>query len=354
MVKEQISLRKVLKPIAFIVKEQRSRKVKKLYLKNNPAFFMMGFLSESQNIYPLNFKNSRNYLSNYQQMKTGKINGAAAYWLNNKLEFSELIKDVIKVPESLALVNHGRFYSYSEKMKDLEDLEGYLRSNINYKIVHKPIFGAEGKGVSIIKWQKNQIYMNGEVIDKTNLKQYIMDSENYFLSEYIQQSHFSNNLFAKSLNTIRLLTMIDPKSKKAFVAASSQRVGTNESMPTDNFRRKGLSVAIDMESGSLGKATRLGRNGQLEWYENHPDTQIQLTGQQIPNWSKLKEKIEDVADFIYEKKGIKYVGWDLVITEDGYEVLEGNSWPGVTLHQVHKGLLKDNRVREFYKYHKII
>lgn len=45
--------------------------------------------------------------------------------------------------------------------------------------------------------------------------------------------------------------MVDQTSQKAFIAGSVFRVGTSMSAPTDNFRRHGLSVAVDPETGLL-------------------------------------------------------------------------------------------------------
>lgn len=49
-----------------------------------------------------------------------------------------------------------------------------------------------------------------------------------------------------------------------------------------------------------------------------------------------------------------YVGWDIIVTDDGYKIIEGNNYSDVNLLQIHRPLLADPRVRRFYLYHGII
>lgn len=51
---------------------------------------------------------------------------------------------------------------------------------------------------------------------------------------------------------------------------------------------------------------------------------------------------------------IKYVGWDIVITDDDIVAIEGNNHPALKVIQLHEPFLKDPRVRKFYKHYGII
>ena len=42
------------------------------------------------------------------------------------------------------------------------------------------------------------------------------------------------------------------------------------------------------------------------------------------------------------------IGWDMLMTDDGYSILEANSPPGITVWQVHAPLLRDPRVARFF------
>jgi len=71
----------------------------------------------------------------------------------------------------------------------------------------------------------------------------------------------------------------------------------------------------------------------------------------MPNWDLIKNEILNAASKI---PFIHYIGWDVVITDDGYKVIEANNYSDVNLLQVHQPLLRDDRVLEFFKYHGII
>ena len=71
----------------------------------------------------------------------------------------------------------------------------------------------------------------------------------------------------------------------------------------------------------------------------------QITGVRIPHWDSMTKKLLDVCA---EMSYIPYVGWDIIITPDGFAVIEGNNYPDLG-HQVFSPLLEDPRVRAFYE-----
>lgn len=48
--------------------------------------------------------------------------------------------------------------------------------------------------------------------------------------------------------------------------------------------------------------------------------------------------------------GLHYVGWNVLVSRDGYAVIEGNNRPDVSV-QIHGPLLTDERVRRFMHVH---
>ena len=54
-------------------------------------------------------------------------------------------------------------------------------------------------------------------------------------------------------------------------------------------------------------------------------TRIIIPGFQIPNWSGVLDYARTLALVVLSAR---YIGWDIVILEDGYDVIEGNLHPG--------------------------
>lgn len=148
--------------------------------------------------------------------------------------------------------------------------------------------------------------------------------------------------------------MIDPQTQQAFIGAPVFRVGTCLSAPTDNFRCRGLSFAIDPITGRLGKGATLPHRGSVHWFHKHPNTGRRVTGQIIPYWKDIQKHILVVANHVYNSHQVNYVGWDVIVTDGGMSLLEGNSRPGVSLHQVHQPLLTNAQIKAFYHYHNIL
>ena len=61
------------------------------------------------------------------------------------------------------------------------------------------------------------------------------------------------------------------------------------------------------------------------FYE-HPISKIKIVGYEIPNYDKAINLVKECAKKIPE---VKYVGWDVAITDKDAVIIEGNCFPGV-------------------------
>ena len=93
---------------------------------------------------------------------------------------------------------------------------------------------------------------------------------------------------------------------------------------------------------------RLSAGGHLEWLSYHPETGCPIEGVQIPGLEAALGGILRAARCL---PGAPCVGWDVVLTGDGFRVLEGNTPPGLYVWQVHAPLLADPRVARFFASH---
>ena len=86
-------------------------------------------------------------------------------------------------------------------------------------------------------------------------------------------------------------------------------------------------------------------------YDRHPDTGAEMAGLTLPHWQLVRETLLAMCR---RKSLIKYLVWDIVITEAGFKVLEGNSHSGLEIMQVHYPLLQDPRARGFYAHYGVV
>ena len=97
----------------------------------------------------------------------------------------------------------------------------------------------------------------------------------------MKQHQYSDNIYDKTVNTIRLITLRDIHTHQFKVFFAVQRIGTAATIPVDNGSRGGLVAKIDLETGVLSEARCL-HNKNV--YKVHPDSGAPIEGAVIPNW----------------------------------------------------------------------
>lgn len=258
------------------------------------------------------FKNSyKEYLTFFLgYMKIVSANKIRPYLLDNKLSFKSHIQsncNGIKTSKLLAYYDH-----------DTKKITHYAEPS-SKKVVLKPLIGHGGYGFKKISADKI----------KEELKKCITS---YIAEDFIEQHNLLNLIFSESVNTIRVLTL--KKDDNYYVIKAILRVGRTSTKGVDNISSGGISINIDMKTGTLGKGRRDYRYGDAE-YEIHPDSKYKFYGEKIPYFKELKKiSIDSHKCFpMY-----KLIGWDISITPSGPILIEGNRVPDLDLYQIHEPL----------------
>ena len=90
-----------------------------------------------------------------------------------------------------------------------------------------------------------------------------------------------------------------------------------------------LFAGINLDSGLLGDTAYCCRKSFKIWYSNYPETNGRIKGIKIPFWNKIN------GDILYLAASIPYVnfiGWDVVVTAEGFSIIEANSHAGLEAH----------------------
>lgn len=220
------------------------------------------------------------------------------------------------------------------------------------RLVLKPIYGTTGSRIQVCSRTAKGYRINDKEMSATDFEAAIEEHDDYLVSAFVEQASYATDLYPDSTNTLRVLTMWDPKTDEPFITFTTQRIDTERSAPVDNWSKGGLTAAVDLESGELSRGVHFPSSGQLEWHDSHPETDAAITGVTVPNWSMVRDGIVEMAANYPQ---IPYVGWDIVITDDDeFTVIEANSCTDVDLFQVHEPLLDDPRARRFYEHYDIV
>lgn len=304
-----------------------------------------GFLSSSYYLY--DFDESRNYadyVSEYEKMAyTAHVNGRTRTYLDDKFEFDAAMRSRgfgDALPTLFGAIDGGR--------EDVEDVDADRVLELldgGEKLVLKSATGAGGSGVYICESDDEGEYVvNGDTVPASEVRSIVASVEGYLVTEFNEQAEYAAEVYPDSPNTVRVLTM--HPGDEPFVAAVVHRFGVESSGGVDNWSRGGIACEIDDETGELRRATQFPFDGELRWFEAHPDTDARIEGRSVPGWDRIEASVLELAEAFPD---MPYVGWDLLVTDPGeFVVLEGNNQCDVDLIQANEPLLTDDRVVDFY------
>lgn len=333
----------------FLLKEYKSKARPGLLL--TAKLMIQGFISESWYIY--NFKNNskKDYLSDYSRLKTKFINKEYEVVLNNKLIFQSIMSPKVEMPKIFGVIQNGRlFESHDLKIGSIKKLQKLI--DTNKKLIFKPISTGGGRGILLVEKNNHGLKVNRKNINWSVFQKLISTLNNYIICEFVEQADFLKKIFPYSTNTLRIVFFKNVKTGKCELAKIIHRFGGKVNQPTDNWSQGGLSVDVDINNKTFGKAAFFdASNKSLKFLSKHPVTKQQIEGIKISGLNHIIDKLQKLSnDLVY----IKYIGWDVVITNEGFSVIEANNFTDVNLLQVHKPLLINDNLKEFYKYYRII
>lgn len=203
-------------------------------------------------------------------------------------------------------VNHA--YAGIEELKLKPELAKNLIEGKSDKVVLKSVDGQCGRGIQIIPV---------EGLDPSNLVSKLEASGNDLAEEFVQQHEDLNRLSPSGLNTLRIVTQINKKGRVDIIAARL-RITVNKSV--DNLAAGNLAAEVDLESGKV-KGAAVYSDITKEDTATHPVTGKAIKGFQVPLFRDSIEMVKEAA-LLYPQN--RSIGWDVAITSNGPDLIEGN------------------------------
>lgn len=226
------------------------------------------------------------------------------YWhvFNNKNEFDETF---------LEYVQRDFVYPVSN---NLEKVEMFLQKHPIF--FAKPNDGQCGKNIE---------KLNAEEWNREELIDYLIKNELELLEEPVIQCEEMNRLNPSSVNTVRMVTVKNEEGDVTIIATFS-RIGNGKVV--DNFNSGGMTARVDVDTGIIIEPA-VNKEGTV--FFEHPITGTKIEGFQIPYWNEAKAMVCETAR---KSKHIRYIGWDVGLSEHGPVLVEGNHFPGHDIYQV--------------------
>ena len=171
----------------------------------------------------------------------------------------------------------------------------------------KPNYGDQGKGV--LKIQAEDKTAIEELLTKCKKGAFVVEGA-------IQNAPEIAAINPSSVNTVRAYTLLK-KDNTTEILGVMLRVGRMGSH-VDNWGAGGVGYDFDVETGVC---VGYGRDKKNNPYIFHPDSNMQMMGYKLPDYEKLKKTIVELSHIV---PNARFVGWDIAITPDGYDLVEVN------------------------------
>ncbi len=318
-------------------------------LHRRVALWRRGFTSESGALYDLSDGRHALYLNDLAHaLHTPLINGVSNPTLNDKvLFFHTMVSLGAPTPAVFALVGRERtsWFDGAQAQAGGDVLALLAREG---ELVLKPADGGRGRGIHFVALEDARITVDGEERDEAAVRALLVPGT--LVCERVRQSAWADAVFPGSVNTIRAITMWDEERHEPFVALAAHRFGTRRSAPVDNLSQGGLMAGIDVATGTLAVAMSTPYASRAGRFPRHPDTGAPIEGTVVPRWPQVRDELLAVTARLAH---IPYIGWDVLIGDEGFWIIEGNNHSDA-IFQVFAPLLADRRVRRFYERHGVV
>lgn len=234
-----------------------------------------------------------------------QLNQREAYGVfKNKLDFCRVFKDYL-----------------NREVVDLRDgfeaFEAFCAGKETFFAKVLELYG----GIGVEK-----IHLKGQ--DLHELYNELMDEGMFLAEETIVQHPEMNKLCQRSVNTIRIVTVVSDKGNPN-VVYSLVRIGSGTN-DVDNVSSGGMYTLLSPE----GKITHPAFcDKTVTYYTEHPASGFEFKDFQVPFYNEAIELCRQAA--LVEPR-VRYVGWDVAITPNGPVLVEGNYLPGYDMCQNHR------------------
>ena len=199
---------------------------------------------------------------------------------------------------------------------DKEQIYSFFRMHSN--VIIKPCDGDSGKGIKIVH--------DSNSLSAAEIDDLICGNESGIAEELLYNHPKLNELNASSLNTMRIVTVRVGGAMEVLFAGI--RFGAKGS-EIDNISTGGYIAPIDVISGKICGHSHVKKTAQTENEET-----VDHIGFQMPMWEELNAFLYKLTAVVPQ---MRYMAWDIAITEKGFVAIEGNHSSGNTITQAHLG-----------------
>lgn len=210
---------------------------------------------------------------------------------------------------------------------DFAEFQNYVKKHPIF--VKKQCFEAQGHSVELVDIRKSG-KTEKELFDS------LIKAGKHILEEKIIQSPAMAIFNESSVNTVRSITF---NTRQGIVVPyCTIRTGRPGAF-VDNGGAGGIQACINYENGKIISDGFDEIGGK---YVNHPASNTTFKGYQLPDWRQLQSLVKETAS---KMPLIKFIGWDLAHTKDGWVIVEGNE----NCYVIAQQMIMDQGMRDIFE-----
>ena len=226
--------------------------------------------------------------------------------LNPKANRTVLCDKKVFLEHYKQFVSHWHF-TIADLEKDKRLLSKTVPPDVK-KIIIKSSDGQCGRGIEVIDY--NEISID-QLIKKMH------STKNDIIEEFVEQHDDLKQMSPSGLNTLRIITTLNANDEVEILGIR-QRLAINSHI--DNLAAGNIACEVDQTTGKIIGPGVYSDITKADVFQ-HPVTGKVIIGFQVPFFKESLALVKNAA--LYDKSN-RSIGWDVAITNNGPELIEGN------------------------------
>lgn len=310
-----------------------------------------GFNPEAAWFKGINNENKDDFLKDYTYYKNTPYNDPQYMYMVSKDHFRETLKDYHDyLPKYFAEIKNNRIepkdaWKHQNECDGADSIIKLLEEENTLAL--KRVSGRSGLGFVVARFKSKDLFTFNDVsYNYQEAKRYINSLDGYIVSEFVQQCSLYEKIWSKTTHTLRIQTC-NVLTGKAEAVFAFLRLGSSKALHfVSHINEQGIYTAIiDIETGQTKVVLCPDELGRATYVTKHPDTGENLLCP-VPNWNYIVSKCLEMHD--NKLSNLSWLGWDIMITDNGFKILEINTLSGLVGVEAIDPILASDRLKPYF------
>jgi hypothetical protein len=317
----------------------------KMSLRKKLWSYKRGFLSKRIFEFGLTEANYLDYETDSHYYKTHPVNGQYSKWIDDKITTRYVLHPFAEyMPKYYFQLDKGRVTKLmdcpAEYHADINSIIELLKRVKHLAI--KLVAGSYGSGFYKLSFDSDDYFANNKKMNEQECRKFLESLDDYFASEYLISHESIRKIYPTAPNTLRIVVVRNNNDTN--VIGAHYKFGTSVTGTIDNIHAGGICCGVNIVNGMLYNP-KWRKGDRLIDMPVHMDTKVRIEGN-VPYWDLIIAKLVEIGDYIPQ---VKYIGYDIVVTDNGFKIIELNSHPDLNSTQMYYPMMKNmNFKNSFY------